>query len=340
MNMKFIMLYIVVFGVLFLILIGYILTNHLLKYKFDMLRKIHTIDKREEFENVYNQAISKLNVDEIKKDGIKNILKRMFWPVVIIIMCISMVIEAFFLLVISVSIICLYGIIHLCNGTWRKITVKSSSSKYKIEVIESILSVINPKIKYYESDLSEQIYIQSGFKDLKNNIRKITDEIEYELDYDTKVELCDLHLKYFEYRRKGANVNNDIFEGIIVKITRKKQIENEILIERNRLFKSKNRIKNKNFEFEKVFDVYAKDTNTIDMYFSEDIKEQILELYKEYGIMFEISIKKNNIYIRFFNGAIFENIAFCNYFSKRKLYKEYIIFTNILMIINRLADIL
>ena len=39
---------------------------------------------------------------------------------------------------------------------------------------------------------------------------------------------------------------------------------------------------------------------------NEYVKEELINLYNEYGMTFEISLRRNNIYIRFFTGKLFE----------------------------------
>ena len=68
------------------------------------------------------------------------------------------------------------------------------------------------------------------------------------------------------------------------------------------------------------------------------VLEKMGELYEKYGIMFEVSIKHNLIFIRFFTGHLFENKRL-SMLNKKQLYREYIIFKSILQIINKIDEI-
>ena len=61
------------------------------------------------------------------------------------------------------------------------------------------------------------------------------------------------------------------------------------------------------------------------------------KLYKEYGVVFEISVRNNDVYIRFFTGGLFENKnLFRNVLNKKRLYREYVIYKNILKLIKKI----
>jgi len=320
-------------------------------FKRKMFKEIRSIDKHEEFENVYNQTISKLDIAKIKAEGTKNLLKLTFGY---LFSGISIVFGISIILAISSKAL-IVPIPHINENyignaiIWEVIFVIVAvilllikKSKYKNEVIKSFITSINPEMEYSNSSNKYtrlQLYKQSGFKDGTTNKTYVTDFIKYSLDYGEQVEMIDLHLQHYSYDKNGSSTS-EIFEGILVKVTREKNVDNKILIERNKFFKGKNRIKSEVPGFELFFDLYAEDKNAADVMISNDIKEEILRLYQIYGIMFEISIKGNELFIRFFTGALFESKWFGTGISKRKLYREYVIFTSILEIIERINEIL
>ena len=60
------------------------------------------------------------------------------------------------------------------------------------------------------------------------------------------------------------------------------------------------------YEFDKYFDLISSDKSYAEVRINKEIQTEILQLYKEYGIMFEISLKDKDIYIRFFTGDLFD----------------------------------
>jgi len=314
-----------------------------------MFNEIRLLDKHEEFERIYNEVMNTLDITKIKIDGIKKLLRKLLCYFFIGVGIVMPLITLDLYVKKSTS----FNITDAANAGMDAITlggiivffaiilIPRKTSKYKNEVIKSFITSINPEMSYdnnVKKYLYTGLYKQSGFKDSASDRTYITDCIEYELNCGDKVTMFDLHLQHHGYGRNSSI--SEVFEGMFAKITREKNIGNKILIERNKFIKGKNRIKSDMPGFELFFDLYAEDKNAADMMISNDIKEEILRLYQIYGIMFEISIKGNELFIRFFTGALFESAVFGTEISKRKLYKEYVIFTSILEIIKRINEIL
>ena len=198
---------------------------------------------------------------------------------------------------------------------------------------------IDPDIKYGDFDLEEtyrDIYLESGYNDSYINRQRVTDYMEFEINDGAKVKLADLLLQHYTAGIDDSPVN--VFSGIAVRILREKTVNNEVLIQRNSLCKGKNRVKSSNQIFEKYFDIYVDNSNTIDTLLPEQTKLALVELYERYGIRFEVSIKYNCIYIRFFTGNLFEQRGW-NLLNKKRLHREYLIFKSILQMINKINEI-
>ena len=161
--------------------------------------------------------------------------------------------------------------------------------------------------------------------------------MEYKLDSGINVKMVGLHLIYHFKGKRSRHYS--IYDGVIVRLTRDKYIENEILIERKKRFKRENIAIDFSDEFGKYFDVYSKDSN-IHLVLPQSVQEELVSLYKQYGTMFEISLKGNDLFIRFFNGRLFQSIVCNSEYSKESLYREYIMFKNILEIIEQISEIL
>ena len=77
------------------------------------------------------------------------------------------------------------------------------------------------------------------------------------------------------------------------------------------------------YEFEKMFDVYAKDRNLATRILTSEIMQTIVDFSKKNNIELEIYIKDNNIYLLFNVGQMFEPKVYANTIKKKDLYKYY-----------------
>ena len=77
-------------------------------------------------------------------------------------------------------------------------------------------------------------------------------------------------------------------------------------------------------EFEKIFDVYASDKIVAMQLLTADIMQNLMQFYNEMGIDYELTIKKNCMYIRFWCGKMFETASLGKFSLDRDtLYKYY-----------------
>jgi len=295
-----------------------------------------------EFETIYNHLINS-DLAEAKAEKNKNIVNCtiaciLFITIIIYIVTASIhtvmtvknasEVNAFILSIPSIFL----GIIAVM------FYMKKKTVKYKDQVIKNFIYFINPQIEYEaraKTREESEIYKKAMFRDSSADRSYITDSMKYQLDNNTSVILEDLLLMT---GGSGSNSNSrEVFNGIIAEISRDKTLNTDILIERNRLFKSFDRIKDASAEFEKYFDLCSE--NDVSLVMTQSIKDKLVYLYEHYKIMFEISLKGNNIYIRFFSGKMFESNVFEKLVNKNKLYKEYVIFTNILNIIKEVNEL-
>jgi len=311
------------------------------QFKNTMIEHICETQSEEEFKNIYHQILNNIDIDIIKRKHIKNTIVKLLMYIILF----SLIFIILFLLLIAPLIFkneINEFIIYLAIFMLLIIVIVMScfieKQDNKNQVIKNLILAVDANIKYKE--VEESIYVvrelcdYAGFRD-KFNLHKLTDYMEYELPQNTKVKLADVFLRDKPYR--GAAVN--IFEGITTKISREKLVTNEILIERNRQFKAKNNIVTDG-EFEKIFDLSAVNKEDAEIRINAHVRNQIVQIYKQYGIMFEISLKGNFIYVRFYTGDLFDDKLFVSIVNEKKLHREYVILKSILEIIEKLNDIL
>lgn len=76
-------------------------------------------------------------------------------------------------------------------------------------------------------------------------------------------------------------------------------------------------------EFEDIFDVYAKNDISAYMTLTHDIMLLLQEFYNECQIPFDITLRKNKLYIRLFTGPIFEPTILYSPVDKYEILKYY-----------------
>ena len=314
--------------------------EELKKYIFEqrIIRKLLENSDDGEFEHIYENLMNSPQISEVKKEYKKNMLKFLSGVVLSILSILTIIGQSYSYDGIDESLITISVIMFLVGACL--FTAKKRVVSYKDVIIKNLIMGIEPNI-LYRSDpvdlLYKDMYAVAGFKDWISSYPGVTltDYMRFETE-NSRVTLAELLLKNSRYRRSGMKFT--VFSGIIVNIFKEKMVENEILIEKDRVVKRGRRIIDTNERFEKYFDIYSIDSVGCNEIVTEQVKSELVELYERYGIMFEISLKNKCIYIRFFTGKLFASKGW-RMLNKKQLYREYIIFKNILQIINKINEI-
>ena len=220
------------------------------------------------------------------------------------------------------------------------------------EISKMLMSLINSNIELVERKASACYELYAGFEDEFNRM-ELKNYMEYELNNSTKVKMGDINLKYHVGMKMGTI---GVFEGTIAKLSRDKNIPNDIFIEYDKFYKSPNKVKSffttwpdfskrfsykerrikSNHEFEKHFNLYALDKIDAEIRLSEYVKDEILKLYKKYKIVFEISASGKEVYIRFFRDKFLNDAVM----TKKGINKQYREISAMLNIIDKINEIL
>lgn len=248
---------------------------------------------------------------------------------------------------------------------------------YKELVIEPMLKSLDANITY-DSDgrLPSGIYEESEFGDylvfaedvmygsLKKDCKFIVADIATISDenvgikYDTMLSQASDYASYLsEPKNKKERVNpqrQDFFEGVFVRFELPKAFETELYLRKDANDKglfNKTIGVIKPFEdfrvpldysnFEKLFDVYAYDKVKATQIFTTDVMYELVNFYNEMKIEYEITIKENFVYLRFWNSGAFEPPTMTNFsLDKDTLYSYYELLNFIFELINKLLKII
>jgi len=334
-----------------------------------------------EFDNIYNHILSIVDIEKVKKQHTRNMIRSILiylsiimisiYPITAIILAIALdgalkneMLFPFYL-VFYIGI-CLIAIVL---KFFKKTDAKNN-------VIEKLLTAINSNIVYDNGKKSfnafypyENKYAEF-FENYIPNYSESNNIITINFNNNTLVEIANTLLEYYRPRQHSLMYGpRKVFYGTTVKVTRDKVVSNRILISKNnfnlkdklnyflyvfpnnvyrnkgnKVLKTPYKITKSNKimctnEFESKFALYALNTTDAEIMISEYVQSELIKLYKEYGIMFEITLKDNYIYIRFHNGGLFNNNTFISPLQKDMLFKYYIDFKNIVEIIDRICTI-
>ncbi len=306
-------------------------------FRIKMRRKASKLKNSMEFEEIYDNAISGIDMVALEKEHIKNFSSMFFKISMITIPLILMFLFPYFVYELpdlAIPILIISPIMLIVGAANFKIPKKS---KYIKEIIKNLIMNINSSIKIHENERKFLFAYNHSTLKFKEELRKIYDiceVIEYQSESDSNVKFAKLITK--EISRSSHIVTTT--EGIMIKIERNKIYDNEILIEMNKFFKRNNRVKaNTKDEFEKYFDLYSLDEENAGIIINSEVRDELVRIYKEYGIMFEILLKENDIYIRILSGELFKTNAIgLAIINKKKFCRDYIIIRNIMQISERI----
>lgn len=133
-----------------------------------------------------------------------------------------------------------------------------------------------------------------------------------------KINGCDFIMG--EVHTQARNTDSDgntyyatIFRGTFAVIDLNKDFGSwmNIVSEGIKLFSRDNYVALENTEFEKIYDVFAEDKIKALRLLTPDVTTKMIDLYDETGLMCEIKISNNKMYIRLYTSGLFE-LGFSN----------------------------
>lgn len=201
---------------------------------------------------------------------------------------------------------------------WAKYN-KEYQNKYKKSVIKNFIQTMNSSLKYENIENAKlyQYYQDAQFQNIYYNNFKSNDYISGYID-TAFIEISDVLLKKKTSEKEGDTVYTCVFSYSKIN----KSIPKEIRIRNDRKSKpiQENRVELDSDEFEKYFDVFC-DSQILAMeVLTHDIMEDMIQMYNNCGVNFEVVIKENKIYIRYEVGDIFEGRVFKKSTNEKSLW--------------------
>lgn len=265
------------------------------------------------YEKVYKESNKPL--EQARNKATNRMLLAIF--IILMIGTISSVITKSFLLIFGALIV-----IALYMAFSRNI--RDYTKLFKEKVIKRFVKEYSSSLEYLPNKgISESSYIKSEFE--KPDRFFSEDLIIGTLEDGNKISMAEVESE-IESRDKEGNVEyTTIFYGLFSEIKLDKTILANIKIRKNtfELIKPKHKVEMDSSEFEKIFNVYGTDPIITMQLLTADVMQMLIDFKEKNNFTPEITIKENNMYIRYDTGEVFEATMFKQALDYNTLLKYY-----------------
>ena len=245
------------------------------------------------FEEIYKKIISELNAEDIEKSKkVKFESKEIIMLVILFIITLFTCIFPIFFAVLLIMYI-------------------SKKNKNKNQFFKQ--NVMAKMVKYYNDSFEYNANMGIGSAEY-NQIWKeyydryyTEDDIKGILANNYSFEMSNVTTQVVSTDSEGRESVSNIFSGVFARIDLPMDFMSELYIcEKSRDIKDQEKIKMDSSEFEKHVNVYGQNKMTAFQLLTLDIMQMLIDYEKQSKIEFEMCIKNDKLYIRFFIGDIFE----------------------------------
>lgn len=215
------------------------------------------------------------------------------------------------LIVAFVVNIMIYIFVNLFFSKNRKIYQKA----FKENIVKKLIENFYTDLQYLpENKMPENTYLEAKYNEHYDNYYS-DDYIKAKIDNKYDIEIAEVETQEVttqtttdsEGHTTTTTTTTTIFHGLFEKLILDKSINAEVRIGLNRscLF-NKKRIEMDSEEFEKYFDVSTTDKIKAMQLLTADVMEELVEFKNKTNIWYDIIIRNNNIYLKFYCGPMFE----------------------------------
>lgn len=192
---------------------------------------------------------------------------------------------------------------------------------YKKEIINSFFNSLNEKLIYVRSrnEITEimQEYEVSRFNKLFDAF-EANDFVEGYIDRDVFVKMCGLHVRIGAGKKSHRLRINSVFSFTVLN----KYIRNQIKITTKHKLE-KDAIEIGSEEFEKLFHIASTNKELVKNLLNSEVMNYLINFHNETKINFEIILKSNRLYLRFFRDGMFEPKVYGPSLNKALLIKDF-----------------
>lgn len=256
----------------------------------------------------------------------------------------------FFLTALSPLFIIIYMVIFiicLAKGVFSNIN-KSGGPSYTDVFKEKVMTpliqnTIEGAVYSPYSGISRLEYRKAGYKDNEDRYRSedlVSAPIV--LDENTKIDMvfAEVLTEVEHTDSDGDTTYSTVFSGLAGQAEIHKSINSNVYIRANgRVSRfNKDKVSMDMSEFEKIFDVEAKDKILAMRILTADIMSDMIDLYEKYGYKYEIHILDNKLYMRVRTGPMFEPNVFKSSMEYKTIEKYYLVLTAFMKIAEKICS--
>jgi len=210
----------------------------------------------------------------------------------------------------------LFGVMALFSIGIMVVVIISAVNKgkytalFKQKVIEPFIKNIDENLNYNPNGkIESSLYRKGEFEGFDRYSSE--DAIEGILDGKYRVRMAEVHTEDESTDSDGNTHTYTLFYGIFGNIECAKDIKTNLKIRSDKgvlgnIFKGKTKLEMDSTEFEKYFDINAENKIIAMQILTSDVMQMMIEFREQSKIKYELTIKENQIYIRFHTGEVFE----------------------------------
>lgn len=211
------------------------------------------------------------------------------------------------------------------------IIVAISKTKYaptfKEKVIGPFIKNIDENLQYRPNEgISSVIYRMGEFEGYDNYYTE--DLIIGKLDEKYNFQMAEVRTEEESTDSDGDTHTYTVFHGLFGNVECAKNIETKFKVRSDKgvfgkMFKGKTKVEMDSQEFEKYFDVYGDNKIIVMQILTSEVMSTMIDFIQQSKIKYELTINKDQIYIRFHTGGVFEPSLFKNSLDYNMLKRYY-----------------
>lgn len=248
------------------------------------------------YETVYKKSFE---IMENKRKDAQNRIILVFVLAISIGIIISIISKSIIPTLLGIIVAVLYSAISRKNRDYK--------TAYKELVIKNLIKEYDSNLEFRaHSEISSTIYSMGEFERFDRYYSE--DYIGGLLNDGRTIVMAEVHTEDETTDDEGNTSYTTLFHGLFARVELNKIIPTTTKIRKNKLklIDSKARLEMDSGEFEKIFDVYSEGKITTMQLLTLDIMQMMVEFKEKNKVVPEMTIKDNNLYIRFATGSIFE----------------------------------
>lgn len=198
---------------------------------------------------------------------------------------------------------------------------------FKEKVIGPFIKNIDKNLQYKPNEgISSVIYRMGEFEGYDNYYTE--DLIIGKLDEKYSFQMAEVRTEEESTDSDGDTHTYTVFHGLFGNVECAKNIETTFKVRSDKgvlgkMFKGKTKVEMDSQEFEKYFDVYGDNKIIVMQILTAEVMATMMDFIRNSGIIYELTIDRDQMYLRFHTGTLFEPKIFKNSLDYDMLKKYY-----------------